>query len=375
MNVTDLQSTNELTFKHYSDLLEIESFSNADIQLAYRIACGEPNTLYVVSFETNMNRIENTDRFSLSINTSKEFDPNGEETLSVPIKMNNDTMKVKRIVKLDNSGESLFYLNMKALKGKISLTSPKITLLSDDSDFVVFSSKENDIEMVFFYDDVADMKSIDIQDLTNDLSILRKSIKEFVGYIEPYNGITQFIFTENIAYTALAGNPIYVNRAELAEVFFDNKNHDVVKKENTLAILCHEMSHTFDFIDQHNTNVNYLFDKEFFAILKLLFAFYINGYPIDYDFLSNDPPLNSRIFNHECFLRHLAEDLSLLEKPDNWEYIQNVLHKMRSINSEYSKYEMLNAFIEALINECGINIYQNFNEIEWETVLNHYRIN
>ena len=360
-----------------SQILRADVYTTAS--LAYRIEDGEPFSLYVISVTADVTDAVSQDskNIEISINVTGENDVNGRFTSSIPVSSKNGVKTIKRVVKLDKLGQASIAVNVgtsnNKIKGKLEITCPSAILLSNDTDYLTVTNEEQNIQFIFYRKDIYETTSInneDLECLIEKLAQLRRSIKDLVGGYEPYNGVTQYVFTENIPYTALAGDPIYINKSELENLFYNLEQANMstaVHKKDLLRILCHELSHTFD----NHLIASCVFDREFFAIMKELYAFNINGYELQDDFISRSPALSSGIYSYESFLGALLEHMNLLED-NNWSYIKETLLSLKENESGLSNAEKFQRFIGVLSDKSGVNLREKFSESEWQTLVNHF---
>ena len=377
------ESSENVSVTSHNDFVYVSLNKYSAMSLKYGIEGGEPNQFFVVSIDVNIKNSSSQNNFlhnNISLNVDEAYDLNGKVTSSVPIKTDDDNIfKYKRVIKLDNEGKSSFSIcigkDSDKVKGEVCIMNVTGSYLNDDSDYSVYLSKDKDIQFIFYKNDVSHIASSEINFFIEELSVLRKSIKYLVGSHEPYDGITQYIFTESIPYTALAGNPVYINYDETDKFLRDlleSNTHHSIKKNNFLFVLCHEMSHTFDYIESGNKIFGYVFDKEFFATLKAIYSLYVNGYNIDYQFLNSLPDLSSGIYNYESFLNSILKKLKLLESDSNWLPIRETLIFLQTNNLDSNNFTKFNNFFNVLSIKGNFRIQGMFNEKEWNTVLNRY---
>ena len=368
--------------KTQDDRILLSSESYASTVLSYQVAGGAPRQFFAVDVKATDENLSFRDpkQTSVSIKVSQNYDQNGSQTSSVlPDASGKQALHLQRVVKLDSRGCSAFSLQIGSsdnlAKGSLAVAAPTGQYLIDDSDYVFRASKDKTVEFVFYKKDVssaADAKIVDY--LLERLSRLRKSLKSLCSGHSPYGGVTQFIFTENIPYTALAGNPIYVDHAELAALLSRAKaeaaSHDI-HQDDTLCVLCHEMSHTFDFRGSTSQVAGYVFDREFFAILKEVYAFQDNGYTINKNFFGDVPPLSSGIYSYDGFLSSLLKKL-YLQRTNNWDCIKEVLSSLRAGDQRLSDAEKFVLFIKTLSRKEGADISTQFTQTELKTLTTHF---
>lgn len=289
------------------------------------------------------------------------LDPNSEFVSSDAQTGEDGWAAVKRIVRLDANGEGRLSVTLNAACSEFELFDPIVRSLDEDADYALLGN-ESDIELIFLKADLEKLApdQVSLEQLIGRLSALRRSIKSLCGDYEPYGGMTRFVFAESIPFSALAGDPIYVNRDELAYFLTDLEANDrSIDKNHPIAVLCHEMSHTFDFAGSSHETAGYCFDKELFAAFKQLYALRSNGYAVDYDFLADSPDLADRIYNYEVLLRRIVEACALLDGGD-WSSVGRTLSALR----DSSESDRFNAFMTTLSDESGVDLYAAFDDAE-----------
>lgn len=89
---------------------------------------------------------------------------------------------------------------------------------------------------------------------------------KFKRYLCEFSGVDDvtyiFVFNENISHSGLSGQIIYINHSEIEDLFSQNIE-DTTTINNFISLLCHEMSHRFDFDTDFKSTFEYCFDKEF----------------------------------------------------------------------------------------------------------------
>lgn len=376
------EKTSSFLRKDQNNVINLNSERYGDASLNYQITGGVSNQFFVVDIRVAIDNLsfQNSKQLSVSIKADQNYDQNGAQASSVLLDAGSgQSLRLQRIVKLDSRGRSAFSLVVGSddnlAKGSLTVINPTGKYLVDDSDYVIRFSKDKTVEFVF--------SKKDIHGTTNDkcvnyllekLSKLRKSLVSLCDGYDPYGGVTQFIFTENIPYTALAGDPIYVDHAELAELLLQTKTamaSRTIHQDDTLCVLCHEMSHTFDFSGSGNQVAGYVFDREFFAILKEVYAFQDNGYTISSDFFGAVPPLSSGIYSYDGFLQGLLTKLCL-RQPADWIHMKKALTALRSSDPKATDAEKFAAFVKKLSKESGVSVSARFTQVEWKTILGHF---
>ena len=193
------------------------------------------------------------------------------------------------------------------------------------------------------------------------------------GY-NPFDGVSSFVFTEDIEYTALAGDPIYVDCDAVDVLFsgFSEESQDI-SKSDTAFVLVHELSHTFDCLPNGDF-AQYCFDKEFFATLRAISVLKSNEYKIDESFLTNKPKLESGFYNYEVFMWRILSELNLWDTTD-WSVINDTINDLRDDTSivQGSEADVLKAFLNKLSQHSGIDMNAVFTDKEMEVIMNNYR--
>ena len=364
----------------------LEAYS--DYVVKYRIINGDPYQLYIVSIQIDAtNLIFQNGTIQISVLIDDPSDINGMFTsnrLEDELEYNN-VINIKKVVTLDEKGELGLLLNIgtaqNRVRGSYIINSISIDNVENDSTYEIFTSSDETVQMILLEKDIntSNISEENIQSATETLSRLRQSIKALVGGKEPYNGITNFVCTENIPFTGLAGNPIYIKQEDICILLRTlqkvDSNNDIFKTD-FIPVFCHEMSHTFDGVNSKIITGSYNFDKEFFATLKEIYALYINNFNISYDFVTPSPPLKSGIYNHETFLYKIMEFLNLLENNENWDAIKDTLIAFDDYKpATANKYDSFYKFIDILSDKSGIDLKSCFTDVEWDTLCNYFDIN
>lgn len=349
--------------------VDIKTQDASPFNLMYKISGGEPNKVHSVDVTIT---VHEGSRSAPEISIENPEDINSKFIFSNIEQTKNDTYVIKRLVAFDENGECDLTLLISS-HGQFTVHDPLLRRVDTDADYAVYTIVPN-VEFIFFKQDLTSHRIDDesIRLMMERLSTLRESIKNLSDNYEPYDKITRYLFTERIPHTALAGNFIYVNRDELEYIFNNPTNsNDRIQKDDPIAVLCHEMSHTFDRVGDTDTLAGYCFDRELFATLKAIYALYINDYDIDYDYLMDAPELSSGVYNYEVLLRKLLESCDLLENND-WLSVKNTLRKLRYPDENSTdNYKKFYEFITVLSQESGNDLYKIFSQEEW-LLLNTY---
>ena len=132
------------------------------------------------------------------------------------------------------------------------------------------------------------------------------------------------------------------------------------------------MSHRFDFDTDFKSTFEYCFDKEFFTVLRQIYALSSCGYKISYDYLGDKEYLSNNIYNYQDFLKEYLLSVDVLNQPQNWKFISNVIKNHSSINKHITDYKKVEMLISETSNEARYNIIDKFGKKKYECVLNHF---
>lgn len=355
------------------DNIVISSGENQSICLDYTVSGGNPNELCSVKLRF---KAEGENENLLSVNTEERFDINGSRTTSI-VKSNGNYGEITHILKLNSNGESGFSVSLNTKSdyfGKIELEPLKILNISEDNDLDVIESKDKSVSFIAYKSDFSESAVTyeKCSELTEQLANMRASLEKFTGDNENKN--VQYVFTENVSHTGLSGELIYIDNAQMFSLFENTEDKNAINKESLISVLCHEMSHKFDEFDSQGNSSEYCFDKEFFAILKEMYALYDCGFDIDEDFLGSTNYLAKGIYNYQDFLNRFLSALDVFESPKNWSFVSKVITDLRSINDEMSEGEKMMGFIEHTSDVSGIDISRLLGESEWQTVCEHFNL-
>ena len=303
----------------------------------------------------------------LLVNFSSDTDPNAE-FIAGNVYCNDDNMyTLSHVFACDDNGNYSLDMNILSDAEEVFVYEPIIISVDNVTEkYSVFS--HNDILMIFDLQFVASEFKASADKAAVELSKLRKSLLELSSGYEPYANTT-FSFIQGSGYTALAGNPIYVNVEETSGLINNfSKTDQTIEKNNGLFVLCHEMSHTFDFLEEGKA-AGYCFDRELFATLKALYALHDNGYTISESLLSDSPPLASGIYNYEVLIRRFVDELELLDGGD-WQCIADTMSELRNDTEliDGSDKDRFDRFVTVLSEKSGKNIYDIFSESELKTL-------
>ncbi len=343
--VEDASADPDIIITENENSLSVDGAQNDRVTVFYEISNAQPNQLYSVQLEVTAQEEPAGQQAEIDLQNTKDIN---SPYISAGIeKAGGTSFMKKQVLKSDDSGQFALKVTY-GISGNVVLPDPILKEIENDHDYYVCKEAEN-MTIVLLEEDRKEngIRKDEIQNLCRELSDFRNSIQWLCSGYEPYNGVTEILFTEKNQYTALAGNPIYINRDDM-DLFFQEKSDLAIQKTDGTAILCHEISHTFD-MDA------YCFDKEFFASLKQFYALSDNGYDISYDFFMDSPAVSSGIYNYEAVLRQILENLHLLD--GDWTIIKNALHALQELESAgLSKQELFEAFITELSSQssCGI---------------------
>ena len=340
---------------------------------------GKPNQLCVLSLKLDVSKVTFQRTKKLSILVDDPSDKNGNRVGAKVISDDSKNIILKRVLMLNDIGELNCLLkigNSDDVSGKYNLLAVEVNPIEEDLEYCIYESENSSIRAVFCKSDISEtgVSEKHIQENIEMLSSLRKSLKSFVYEQEPFNGVSTYICTEEMQMTGLAGNPIYINREDVPYLLntISTDYNKPLRKDYFITVFCHEMSHTFDGINSEKIKSNYNFDKEFFAILKEIYALTMAGYSLDDEFLTVKPSLDSGIYNYEVFLDSILKRLELPQNKKNWQSIKETMHSINNVDLEYSEMEAFEAFIEILSEKSGVDLKSSFSDKAWKTLCNQY---
>lgn len=211
--------------------IKIVSVDYSESYLAYNISDGIPYQFYVISvwIKSEDFHLQSSSGNGITIMVNDPSDYNSENVYSNMIREDtlgilgneNGWVKLSRAVKLDCLGNITFKIctgwEKNKSKGTVYIDQVKAVPIEEDSNYLLYKSTDETIRMVFKKSDVerSDINSKNISDWLDVYAKLRKSMKWLIGNKEPYEGTTDFILTENLSHYGLAGNPIYINSADI----------------------------------------------------------------------------------------------------------------------------------------------------------------
>ncbi len=259
-----------------------------------------------------------------------------------------DSHVVKQVFRANADGT--LHLRLSALcTGDVSIEDPTLRLVEADDDYFLFTDSSG-ISLVLSEQDF------------KDAAITREDVAAMVAYLAQCDGALRwltgetnaedkvYVCTEACAVTALAGDPIFVDRGDLALIFAPNDS-DTLEKTSGPAVLCHELSHTYD-------REEYAFDREFFAAMKQYYALLDSGFAVTPSFFSDKPRPSAGAYNYEAVLRTILERTPLAHDPAAWEAVRNTLSTMRGEPyRSYTSAEKFSVFTDRLSSTLGQPIF------------------
>lgn len=371
--------------------------ANAENQTSFKLTYSskiKENTFYVIKCFINMEEsyFENTSENAVTVLVDPTIDYNGNEVIKgisydEYITNNSKHVELNRVIKTDKHGNLRFDVcigsEYNLFRGTLDVVNVEVIPIDNSSNYTLLCSDDNTIRMVFLTDDLnkttTDKKSI--LEWLNTYSLFRKDIKWLIGDLEPYNGASDFILTEQFDFFGLAGNPIYINSSFVVEKLNAISLSNEKEKANLIWEYIHELSHTFDGISDSNIEGIWNFDPEFFATLKTTFALGNNGFGMINDgntgtkivnYFSRDNTLKNGVYSSDGLVYTL---LSSLGEYDNrvWLHLNNVF---KNLNQEHitpsSSNEKFTLFWNALNQEYGFRVESLLSEKEWNAVKNKY---
>lgn len=348
-----------------------------------------PESFYTIICKVNLrkSRFEHSSKPAVILYTDRSFDFNGEIVVSDLSygeyeEINKEFVEIRRTVKSDSDGKIGFELKIgtedNAMSGEVFVDSVQVIPAESDDRYLVAKSEDGTIRMVIDADDFnkADITYAELVAWLNMCSEIRKDIKCLVGDIEPYNGRSDYILTEEFKYYGLSGDPIYINKNFVSDEFVQlSFGKDESSMFNVLWKYVHELSHSFDGIEGSNIEKKWNFDSEFFANLKMACVFDKNEYTINgkniRSFFSDRDTLKNGVYSSDGFLYKF---LIALEGYDLWAVLNDVFSHINSINTiPTTDNERFALFWNTLNNTMGFNVEELFFEEEWNTVAVKYQ--
>ncbi len=333
--------------------------------------CGEKNLFYVVEFDLYNDSTQNN--VSVKITPDKDTDFNAEQIKATEVAPR-ERIRIQQVIKTDNNGNANVEIKMKApavlKEGQVYISDVLITPIDEHMEYVLLQSDNGKVICVFLKEDIEkyEMSIQKLEDILEELSVLRDKLQYISGDYQPFDDVSRFVFTESMNFSGLAGNPIYINREDLDILLSEccnAKKEDTLTRNSLMFLLCHEMSHTFDFSDETNNECGYTFDREFFANIKAIYALKECGYSLEENFFVTSPGLKDGVYNQQDFSAHFTEILCV---DRNMECLRTVLSRMRDNNIDAPKNEKFRLFEEYLFEYGNIKMEDFFEKIERETL-------
>lgn len=380
--------------------VKINSNHYSEAYITYHITAGEAYQFYVVSawVKTEDYKLQKNSGYGISIMVDDPSDHNSSYVYSDMIHKNTDEIpgddrgwvKLRRVVKLDSQGKLTFQLrtgwSKNKMKGTVLFDQIKVTPIKEDKKYLLYTSTDGTIRMVFRKADVvrSGISSQKISDWLDVYAKLRQSMKWLIGNSEPYEGTTDFILTEKLTHYGLAGNPIYINCAEVSNELSKIELDATADHNNLLWGLVHEMGHTFDGVASNKLDLRWVFDDEFFATLKCVYSFYDNGYGFGgnsfvgeevYLNFSKALSLSSGVYNYEGFMFQLLEIMNTLDSNGGWVALQKTFISFKELPMEdvpKTNIDRFMLFIKLLSENSGLEIEKQFTPKEWKVLINKF---
>lgn len=369
----------------------ISSNAPDNVNVYYSVNNGQPNELCVIEAWIATKEFSASDEeLGIAIMVDDKSDYNSGKVYSERISEDtNGWRQLKRIVKLNDSGELNFYIttgiNKSLSEGTVIIDKVSAYNVTNSDDYQLLRSRDSTIRMVFANEDL-NSSGISRETFNYWIEIyanIRENIKDLLGGRDPYGGTTDFIMTENLLHYGLAGNPIYIDKDQIREQLstiqldYTNENNNIIWEP------IHEMSHTFDGIENECI---YNFDKEFFATFKCLYGLCKTDYGFGFDmytgenilmhFKESKDYLNNGVYNYESFLYRLIEIISNDTDSLGYNAVKQTFNDMLNIsdanNIPYSEYEKFIYFINVISQKSGITVEQQFTPKEWDTLTQHF---
>ena len=380
--------------------LKIESSEYSESSMSFKFDEGEAYQFYVISawIKTSGFSMKHKEGNGIAIVVNDDSDYNCKYIFSDMITQDTSSIsdnddgwvKVKRVVKLDSQGSIYFCIqggwgdNMS--KGTILIDQVKVDPVKEENEYVMYTSTEGDIRMVFKNSDVVSSGITDdnLHEWLDLYSKIRKSMKWMIGGSEPYEGTTDYILTERFAYYGLAGNPIYINSdfvtRDLKRIELDVNSG----QNNVLWGFIHEMGHTFDGVDSESITMRWVFDSEFFATLKSVYCLNINGYGMGNDrytgeliinHFSESASLDSGVYSTEGFIYRLMQIMDSCTDDGGRTALHDTFIKFNELSNEdipTTNSDKFILFIELLSQSSGSDVRNKFTDSEWTTLSNKF---
>lgn len=380
--------------------VKINSVDYSESYLTYRISAGKPYQFYVITawVKTEDFHLQKSSGNGISIMVNDPSDHNSKFVYSDMIRgdtyeiseNDNGWVQLSCVVKLDSQGKLTFNIRTgcekNKSKGTVLIDQVKVTPIKKDGNYLFYTSKDGTIRMVFRKMDVesSGITSNKICEWLDVYSKLRKSMKWLVGDLEPYEGTTDFILTENLSHYGLAGNPIYINSADISKELRKIELDSSSENNNILWGFVHEMGHTFDGVASDKMDMRWVFDSEFFATFKCVYSLYSNGYGLGGDVFvgenvylhfSGAMPLSSRVYDYQGFMYQLMEIMNTFDNNGGWEVLHKTFISFNELSVDdipQTNIDKFILFIRLLSENSGIDIKNQFTKKEWNVLVNKY---
>lgn len=356
------QSGDELKIEN--ELFEYTPDVGGKTEVKYELTDLEKNTLYDAVFEFDLP--ESSDL--ISVNTDPKLDINGKATQSV---MSNGV--IHHLFLTNNDGKSALTVSVgdddNRFFGAVKLNKISVCKAFQSKGLKVQKDESSAITFVFSADDYTKSAAIqkNAQAYLEACGRLKQGLSDFT---QSDGGETVFVFTESIDHTGLSGELIYINNAD-AEKLFGEEISDSPTIDSSISVFCHEMSHRYDFGESFDELYKYCFDKEFFTLLRQMYALLSCGYEINRDYLEADGNLEKGIYDYREFLRKYLDSVGAFDKADNWDFVKQYLLRNKETDeslTETQKCEMLFEQTSAL---CERDIKAELSKAELNTIFTH----
>ena len=359
--------------------------AQAQLSASFRISEGVPNALCVIRATVDASALSQADGQTptvlLQATSSCDVNARVIHTEGSPTAKGQYT--VQRLLLLDGNGQADFSLSFgrdgQAVRGEVRVGNMSCTPVEQDADYAVYTQDGSAVRFIFLAQDVTTygITPAVVREMLHRMTDLDTALRGLTGHDKPWGTGSDFVFTENIPYTALAGQPIYVNRAELSYLIpamtaeCAEPNRPLSQRDAT-ALLSHELSHTYDIATLPNEQAAYCFDKELFATLKSVYALEASGFTLATDFLSSSPALSSGMYSHEVLLSRLLAGIRQAE--NGWNAVKAALQALYSNEPLDSPLEAYFAFTDALRAAGGGTVLDTFTPQELEFLENYFTI-
>lgn len=319
----------------------------------------------------------------LPVTVTDPADPNSRVIATHVTATEEGDLLIRRILRLDADGQATFTVGLGSIaspvRGSGLIRSVSCQPVEADGDYRVFTDQAQTIRFIFAAEDpeALGLSEAVIRDMVARLARCRQSIATLTGHLPVGSPASTFVFSEVLPCTALAGDPIFVNREELPRLAaamereYNNPAEELGKGSAT-AILCHELSHTFDVAAAPHTLAAYCFDQEFFATLKSIYALQTAGYSLTPDFLSAAPSLESGIYNHEVLLRRFLACYRL-QNGQSWDEVSLILQDLAQPPQKEHVYAQYRTFWDMAAARIPSDPSCGFTESELQTLDQYFQ--